>query len=263
VTDRKITQALRQVGVEKGDILLVHSDVSLVMKMMNAQWWEDALRLLQQSFEAALGEEGTLVVPTFNYDFCHGKPYSHEQTPSLLGKFTNHIRRGPRAVRSLHPILSFAAIGPQAHALCDEVSHSAYGVNSVFDRLFHAKAKLLFFNVSFETCAFIHHVEQQRKVDYRYLKSLTGPVSVGGKESIETFDFYVRYLDQEIETLLQPFAERLERLGLMKRTLLEGGVLLQVSCQDVYREAMQALDENPYFLLARPPKPKATNPPNL
>lgn len=250
-----IVEALRQAGIATGDVVLVHSDASLAMKLIAVEWWEDALSFLQDCFETVLGETGTLVVPTFYYDFCRGKPYDHERSPSQVGLFTNHIRRDPRAVRSFHAIFSFAAIGAQAHALCDSVSNSSFGSDSVFDRLFHADAKLVFFNVSFEFCTFVHYAEQQLNVDYRYLKYFTGEVRIGDRQYIDTFDFFARYVERDVETFLTPFGTDLEQRGVMRRVILDEGFILQVRCQDVYREALRALNENTYILLEHPPKP--------
>jgi len=251
--------ALRQVGVQAGDIVLVHCDASLAMKLTGAKQWGDALLFLKDCFQAALCENGTLVVPTFNYDFCLGKTYDHQKTPSQVGLFTNHIRLDPRAVRSLHPIFPFAAIGKQAHALCDHVSHSSFGINSVFDRLYHADAKLLFFNVPFMS-TFIHYIEQWANVDYRYLKYFTGRVRIGDREYIDTFDFYVRYLERDVETFLAPLEEQLRHSGILRRVTLDGGDIVQVPCRDVYREAFRAMEGNPYALLKYPPKAMSTGP---
>ncbi|HEY60651.1 MAG TPA: DUF4910 domain-containing protein [Anaerolineae bacterium] len=250
----KVIDLLKQAGVNSGDIVLVHSDSTLAMKLSGAESWAEALQFLQSCFEAVLGESGTLIVPTFTYDFCKGKPYNHLSTPSTVGFFTNHIRRNPHAVRSFHPIFSFAAIGGQAHTICDKVSKSSFGKDSVFDRLFHSDSKLLFFNTTFDYCTFIHYVEQQMNVDYRYKKYFTGEVFDGIKKYIDTFDFFVRYLDRNVTVALQPMSQRLLQSGCMKQVEVDGGVILQVKCQDVYRETAKVLCEDPYFLIEKPPK---------
>lgn len=216
----RVVDALHQVGVRTGDITLLHSDTTLVLKLIGAEWWEDALSFLLDCFESILGDSGTLVVPTFNYDFCRGKLYDHQRSPSQVGLFTNYVRRDRRAVRSFHPIFSFASVGAQAHALCDSVSNSSFGSNSVFERLFKADAKLVFFNVSFESCTYVHCIEQQLNVDYRYLKYFMGKVRIDEREYTDTFDFFVRYLERDVQTFLTPFGTRLEE-RILKR--LEAG----------------------------------------
>src|SRR5690349_3509271 len=97
---QQLQAALQASGVQPGDLILVHSDASPLMPLLKADWWEDALAFLQSGFEAVLGPQGTLVVPTFNYEFCRGRPYDHERTPSQVGLFTNYVRADSRAVRS-------------------------------------------------------------------------------------------------------------------------------------------------------------------
>ena len=107
-----IQRALKNVGLEEGDIVLLHSD-STILREITGLKWADALNLLKDCFLNVLGESGTLIVPTYNWDFCNGKPYIHEKTRSQVGMFTNNILFDDRSIRSFHPIYSFAAIGPQ------------------------------------------------------------------------------------------------------------------------------------------------------
>jgi len=107
-----IEESLIKVGVEQGDIVLVHSDSTVVREITGLKWAE-ALNLLKDCFLNVLGESGRLIVPTFNWDFCNGKPYVHEKTRSQVGMFTNNVLFDDRSLRSFHPIYSFAAIGPQ------------------------------------------------------------------------------------------------------------------------------------------------------
>ncbi len=251
----QITDSLQRVGVVAGDTILLHSDASLIMKLSQFEWWEEVLVLFYECLETVLTDTGTLVVPTFNYDFCQGKPYDHEKTPSRLGFFTNYIRSHPRAVRSFHPILSFVSVGTKAHTLCDNVSKSSYGPNSVFDRLMLVNAKIIFFNASFESCAFVHHVEQERNVNYRYRKYFTGEVSFRDKPYLDTFDFFVRDLDRDVKTYLEPLRHQMEKENLIQCVQLSEGLILQTRCKDVYQQVSMALDKTTYFLLAHPPKP--------
>ena len=38
-----------------------------------------------------MGNSGTLIVPTFNWDFCNGEPYFHSKTISKCGMFSNNV----------------------------------------------------------------------------------------------------------------------------------------------------------------------------
>ena len=43
--------------------------MKLAMKLFKSEWYQDAMELLLDSFMTVLGPTGTLIVPTFNYDF--------------------------------------------------------------------------------------------------------------------------------------------------------------------------------------------------
>ncbi|MCD6577482.1 MAG: DUF4910 domain-containing protein [Anaerolineaceae bacterium] len=251
---KKIIDALSQVGVKAGDTVLVHSDSTLAMRLSKSASWFGANQFMQESFEDLLGAQGTLIVPTFNYDFCKGKPYIHEKSPSQVGLFSEQVRKDPRALRSFHPIFSFAGIGKRAEEVLSEVGKSSFGKNSVFERLHKMDAKMIFFNVSMSFCTFVHYIEQQLNVEYRYLKYFSGQVSKREKTWTDTFDFFVRYLDRDVTVSLGQFQDNLHQKGLLHSVDLGLGSIRCISCVDTYNEGLQILDQEPYFFISTPPK---------
>ncbi|TFB09349.1 hypothetical protein E3V08_00465 [Candidatus Atribacteria bacterium MT.SAG.1] len=250
-----IKQALQRIGIKKGDIILIHSDFSPVFQLSEFNSFADSLDLLKKCFLNVLGPTGTLVVPTFNYDFCKGKPYSHEKSISQVGIFTNYILWDNTSHRSFHPIFSFASIGHDAKNICDNISKSSFGKESVFHKLHKLNAKIVFFNVSFESCTFIHYVEQSIGVDYRFLKYFKGKVKRDDIEREDSFDFYVRYLDREVITYLTRLGNYLESTGKMNKIILADKYpILLVKTDDIYQAALEKLEKDPYYLLKHSPK---------
>lgn len=248
-----IEETLKKVGLKQGDIVLVHSDSTAVREITGINW-ADALNLLKNCFLNVLGESGTLVVPTFNWDFCKGKTYIHEKTRSQVGMFTNYVLFDDRSIRSFHPIYSFAAIGPMKNDVLNNVPKSSYGNESVFHRLHKLNAKIILFNFDLGT-TFVHYVEQKLGVDYRYIKYFTGKVSKDGFEYEDTFDFYVRYLDRNVVVNLSKLHEYLHLTGKMMCAVLNGKYqLMQVRCNDIYQVVSEKLETDPYFLLEHTPK---------
>jgi aminoglycoside 3-N-acetyltransferase len=247
-TKRIVCDLLSEIGILSGDTVFVHSDTQLAMYLFRADWLEECMELLLKSFEEVLGPSGTLVVPTFNYDFCNGKPYNHQKTLSQVGKFTNYILQQPDMKRSLHPIFSCAAIGADAD-ICDNVSKSAFGKISIFDRLNLVNAKIVFFGCPFERCTFIHYVEQSHGVKYRFLKDFTGTIINNNREYTDTFDFLVRDLDGDVEVYLGKLEQRLRVRGYLTESI----GIMQVSARDIYNTAYTMLNEDHYCLLAHHP----------
>ena len=249
----ELLRCLSEAGIERGDTIFVHSDVGAVIGAGNIFSPHKTLDLLTECFLEAVGPEGTFIVPAFNYDFCGGKPYSHEKTRSQVGLLSNHVLSDKRAVRSFHPSYSVAAIGADAEKITGRVSKSSFGEDSIFHRLHQRNARLVFFNVSFYYCTFIHYVEQKIGVDYRFLKTFTGTVSAGGKEHADSFDFYARYLERDIVLDLTRLEEELLKSGKMRKSLFGKHAVSQVRCDDVFQEAAGRVRSEPYYLLKHPP----------
>jgi aminoglycoside 3-N-acetyltransferase len=248
-----IEKSLRDAGIKPGDIILVHSD-STAVKEITGLKWGDALNLLKESFLNVIGAKGTLIVPTFNWDFCDSGVYVHEKTMSQTGMFSNNILFDNRSERSFHPIYSFAGIGPSAKDIFSDISKSSFGLNSVFHKLHKLNAKVVFFNVSFEECTFVHYAEQSVGVDYRFLKDFKGKVSVNGQEFEDSFDFYARYLDRDINTYFYRLSEFLLLEKKLNKVVLENKYpVLLTSCSDIYVAVEENLRQNPYFLIKNLP----------
>jgi aminoglycoside 3-N-acetyltransferase len=104
-----LVAGLREIGVEAGAMLQVHSSLSQLGYVVGgAETVVDALL-------GAVGPEGTIMVPTFN----HGGAdiYDPRTTPSTNGAVTEALWRRPEACRSLHPTHPYAAIGKHAEDL--------------------------------------------------------------------------------------------------------------------------------------------------
>ena len=83
-------------------------------------------RTVVEALLEAVGQQGTLVVPTFTHSgTTHFDPRS---SPSLNGAITEAARAHPRAVRSWHPTHAVTAIGPSAADLVrDDLERGALG----------------------------------------------------------------------------------------------------------------------------------------
>src|SRR5512134_2702773 len=111
LTFDKLVEGFRKLGVEEGDTLLVHSSY----KSLGAV--DGGPQIVINALEAVLGEEGTLVMPTFSFNFNKGMPWDVRSTPSKMGILTELVRNEPRSKRVFHPIYSFAILGKHAEML--------------------------------------------------------------------------------------------------------------------------------------------------
>lgn len=251
----RILEALRDGGCRPGDTILVHSNTDVLDRLMPEAEPIERFAALKQALLDAVGPEGTVVVPTFNYGFCRGRRFDPARSSSHVGLFTNYMMRQEGAVRSTHPIFSFTAIGRDRAGLMAEVPASAFAEESVFGRLRRRDALIVLFNVPFDNCTFVHHIEQARGVDYRFEKTFRAPVVVDGREQPGEASFYARYLDRGVENNFSRFAARAEQAGVVRRAPLCDAALLCFRAQAIFDFGMRQMAEEPYIFLDRPPAP--------
>ncbi|HUH96492.1 MAG TPA: AAC(3) family N-acetyltransferase [Anaerolineales bacterium] len=239
-----LTSAFRDLGVQADDTLLVHSSYKSLGPVDGGPPTVIAALL------AALGSAGTLIMPTFNFDFNKGAPWDVRSTPSQMGVLTELVRKDPRARRVFHPFYSFAVIGRHAGMLGSLRYKSSYERNSVFGKLRDLDGKIMVIGLSYNnSMTFFHHIEQMEGVDYRFLKQFTGEVTdEDGHTYTDTFEMLVRDIDQGVKTMVDPMGELLEKAGVIQsRRIGEADVKL-MKAQEVYAFTAREMRRDPHLL---------------
>jgi aminoglycoside 3-N-acetyltransferase len=172
--------------------------------------------ILIESLMKEVGLEGTLVFPTFNFDFPDSKYFSVNSTPSQMGKITEDARRNQAGFRSGHPVYSFFAIGKNAHKFSIINNYSGYGNDSPFAVLLELGARICVVDLEDqESMTFYHHVEEMNRVEYRYHKKFRGDYEdVEGKVTEREYSLFVRNLELGILTDVNRMGQLLWQEGL-------------------------------------------------
>jgi len=203
-------------GLEPGNIALVHSSISRLLRRSRRQGIrlepDDILASLRQ----AVGDTGTLLFPLFNFGFAQGEPFDIRSTPSAMGVLTEAARCHPEAVRTGHPIYSFAVLGPLSERFKGIENFSGYGPDSPFAILKELGGKIGVLDLPDQnSMTFYHHVEEMEHVPYRHYKEFSGLCTDrDGLQSERTFSLFVRNLERGVVTDVDPMGERLWQLGL-------------------------------------------------
>lgn len=159
----RLKKDLSELGVNPGDVVLVHSSMKALGTKCTPGEVIDAL-------EAALGEEGTLLMPALTYENVTAEHpvFDSAATEPCIGLLPRVFLHRPGVERSVHPTHSVCAKGKLAHRLT--VGHfmddTAVGPHSPFMLLPLFGGKLLFIGDILHSCTFMHGIEDIVKPPY-------------------------------------------------------------------------------------------------
>jgi aminoglycoside 3-N-acetyltransferase len=236
----ELAQNWRRCGINPGDIVLIHSSLKRTL-----QTHSTTPQAVLESFLDAVGPNGTLLFPLFNFDFTKGVPFDMKSTPSHMGVLTEAARMHPGAVRSGHPIYSFAIIGPQANLFAVD-NFCGYGPDSPFAVLRTANGKIAVLDLDDQnSMTFYHHVEEMHAVPYRYHKQFTGLYTdADGDKSERTYGLFVRDLERGVRTDVDRMGELLWEKGLYRGDRpWQGDGLRTISAAAIYDAVSEVIKE--------------------
>ena len=254
----QLVDALRRVGLGAGDVAFVHLDLDALGAPEGCASADEAYAMLFGCLRELLGEEGTLLVPTYTFSLCRREEFDPDNTPTSGGPwsptagFLEYVRAQPGALRSRDPIHSVVALGSRAAELVDDVPPTCFGAGSVFERLVDAGAKVCVMGLPLEEATIRHHFEESAGVPFRYRKLFTGRIVEGGQSRKSGWVYSVRILADNG----YPDGSRLEALarerGVCRAAAVGKGEILAVDAREYRDLTLRALESDPW-LTARGP----------
>lgn len=179
-TDEPITVSsllfdLRALGIQTGDTVLVHSSLSSI------GWVCGGPQAVVQALLAAVGEEGTIIMPAQSSDWSDPAEWGHPAVPTEwidiiyrempafdpavtptrgMGRIAELFRTIPGTIRSNHPQVSFCANGKHAADLmADHPLTPQFGSESPLGKMYELQAKVLLLGVDYSSCTSFHLAE--------------------------------------------------------------------------------------------------------
>tara|TARA_B100000989_G_scaffold285035_1_gene252391 strand:- start:264 stop:1040 length:777 start_codon:yes stop_codon:yes gene_type:complete len=200
--DKKIEKFLDSLNISRGDILYVASDITRLLLYSKKNKVVFDLNKLIDYFLEKIGTEGTLLFPTFNWEFCQGKTFDIKNSKSETGSLSKYALNRSDFRRSKHPIYSFAIKGRDQKYLCELDDQSGWGPKSLFAYFHENSAKNLFIGIDYKNgFTFDHYFEEKIGVDYRYFKYFEGDyIDYDGVKRKKKYKMYVRDLNKNIVT---------------------------------------------------------------
>ena len=211
---------LKRLGIKKGDVLYVASDLLRLIILSKSKKKEFCLNQLINTLIKSVGNDGTILIPTYNWDFCKNIKFDYINTKSQCGSLSNVCLKRRDFKRTRHPIYSFAVYGKFQDYLFKLNNKSSWGKNSPFDFIYRKRAKNLFIGIDYKKAFTMdHYFEQIANVKYRFHKNFSAKyIDHNGKISKKTFSMFVRNKKLCDTTILDPKLDKIlyKKKGLKK-----------------------------------------------
>lgn len=231
----------RKWGLNKGDVVFVSSDITQLGAVALENNDSIDINGFIDVILNEIGEEGTLVFPTYNWGFCKGKTFNYLKTKCETGALGMAALKRKDFVRTHHPIYSFAVAGKLQKEFYCLNNISSFGADSPFALFEKYHAQNVIIDVDYTHCfTFTHYLEQKVGVSYRYEKMFTaGYIDKNGQESIRGYSMYVRDLDLDVKNDLTDMGKDMENKGVSKVFIINNVPIKVVSmdkCWPLFRE---------------------------
>lgn len=215
-TLESLRKDLKNIGIQKGDCVIVHSSLSSIGYVSGGE-----ITVINALLDI-ITKEGTLIMPAHSGDYSNpedwGNPpvpkewipiiketmpaFDKDVTPTLgMGIIAENFRKFKGVLRSNHPVVSFTAHGKEAEEILKESSlEYSLGEKSPLAKMYEKDAKILLIGAGYNSTTAFHLAEYRAK-KYKIVEQ-ESPVKINGERK------WVKYKDIEFKT------EVFENIGL-------------------------------------------------
>lgn len=233
----------RNIGIKEGDDVMVHCSY----KSMGGV--EGGPSVLIKALLECVGDEGTLLVPAFNFTSWSNEHYFDIlETPSQMGVVTEIARGMESSKRTEHPFYSFSVFGKAQAQYLACAAASAMGENSVFELFYKRNGTIVSIGLDYnDSFTLIHQVETMNGVDYRRNKDFGG-IYVDENRNVELrkYAMFVR-ANFKVQTKVNPALEYLFNRKVVKETFLGDASVKYCQAQPFYDELVPVVKSNPEY----------------
>jgi aminoglycoside 3-N-acetyltransferase len=196
LTAESLTASFRACGLQPGQTVIVHSSLSAL------GWVIGGAQAVIQALLASVGPTGTMLMPTQTWrnldpaSGVHGDvpeawwpliraqwpAYDAGATPSIgMGIVAELFRTWPGAQRSLHPVRSFAALGPNAtRLLATQALEEPFGETSPVGQLYALDGRILLIGLDHASNTSLHLAEHRANYPSKRVVQESSAVLIDG-----------------------------------------------------------------------------------
>ena len=240
-----LLDALRELGIRRGDTICVHSQIYSLGKAGMLR--NDYLNMILKVLKEAVGENGTIIMPAFSYSFCDKQIFDVQESKSTVGILTEFFRNSEGVSRTVHPIFSFSVWGRRKKEFLN-IGLDAFSMDSVYGKMIQGNDKMVLLGAD-KGYTIYYLAEESVGVSHRFFKYFSGIVRDGEKEYDMTVPYYVRHLDKRSEEDPQKVSEYLLKKGIEARVPFGWGNISSFQCKNMYESIVEKIKEDESWFL--------------
>ena len=140
----KLSNLLKKLKILPGDNVLIHSNTAGIHQFLDNKKNEN-LNFFIKVILDYIGKKGTLVFPTYNYDFTKRKTFNRKKSPSHVGELGNFLIKQKSSNRTYDPVFSHIVFGKLKKDLFSCDIKDAFGDKSIFNYILKKNFKIICF----------------------------------------------------------------------------------------------------------------------
>ncbi len=238
---------LHKLDIQKNDTICIHSEIFKFGQFANDP--KQCIEKIIDCFKEIVGEDGTILMPTFTYSYCKQKDYDKINSASTMGVLTEVFRKQANVVRTNDPLFSFAVFGKNKDKYLKNL-HSSFGPDNVYEILKKEKGKIVLFGTNNFGYTFSHYLEEYHNVPYRFFKTFSGvTIFEDGSRKNTSIEYFVRRLDEPSILIVETQKDILKKASAYKELSFGNSCIVCIDTQKYFDATSKVLEKDKYALL--------------
>jgi aminoglycoside 3-N-acetyltransferase len=236
-------QIAARLSISRGDVVLLTSDILKLAMKARKEEKEFISDPFINSFFEETGTEGTLLIPSYNFDLENGDSFDILKTEPMTGSLAVAALKDDSFVRTLHPLHSFLVKGTESEKLSSMENNSSFGPDSPFAWLLEKNALMVFAGTTVsEAMTFTHFVEESEQVHYRKYDRMM--IKYTDRQGVTTEKAFKLYAKKPGWTMALHKLEGILPQDMLRKYVFNGIPFYTIRCQDAYEIISRDIREN-------------------
>lgn len=256
---KNLEKNLIKIGIKRKDTVYLGVNLGQAFKFYKDEIFQNSSlnnaretcsKLVFRAIMDRVGPEGTIICPTFSFNFIKTKIFNIYKSKSDLGYFENFFLNQKKIIRSHHPIYSIAVWGKNKEII-NPCGGFSFGANSPFSNFIKYNVKFLNVGIKWiDTCTYLHHLEHLNGINHRFYKPTIGKIIYKGKSKTDTFYNPVRFMRLKSKKAEYKIEKYLKNNFLIKETK-DKIYCSSIKAKDVHDIGLKVLQKKPSYFMSK------------